>query len=239
MVVRGDGEVNGRHGLVCAKGTCTPSVRLLQRGIRSFAIKPSSPRTKPSSVSSSSWNTASSTGALVAPPIFNNGPRCPCSALLPRLSECLHHVQNPQTTTTFISERWPAKYPSPYTEKARYERLHGNLDSLGELNALRAEVRLFTRLFKCCLALYESLVEKIVWIFIPFYDELKSVVLIFLILSRARVCIPINDLGSLVTSFPRVPNPFTSMSFDLFSNLTCRPSTLSSALSTTSGTSCS
>jgi hypothetical protein len=43
----------------------------------------------------------------------------------------------------------------------------------------------------CCLALYESLVEKIVWIFIPFYDELKSVVLIFLILSRARSAEPI------------------------------------------------
>ncbi|KAI0307084.1 hypothetical protein B0F90DRAFT_1813897 [Multifurca ochricompacta] len=38
----------------------------------------------------------------------------------------------------------------------------------------------------CCLALYESLVERIVWVVIPFYDELKSVVLIFLILSRAR-----------------------------------------------------
>lgn len=43
----------------------------------------------------------------------------------------------------------------------------------------------------CCLALYESLVERIVWIFIPFYDELKSVILIFLILSRARSAEPI------------------------------------------------
>ncbi|KAI0254785.1 hypothetical protein BJV78DRAFT_1108824, partial [Lactifluus subvellereus] len=43
----------------------------------------------------------------------------------------------------------------------------------------------------CCLALYESLVEKIVWIFIPFYNELKSVILIFLILSRARSAEPI------------------------------------------------
>ena len=33
------------------------------------------------------------------------------------------------------------------------------------------------------------MLEKIVWIFIPFYDELKSVTLIFLILSRARVCV--------------------------------------------------
>ncbi|KAH9049698.1 hypothetical protein EDB84DRAFT_1644119 [Lactarius hengduanensis] len=41
------------------------------------------------------------------------------------------------------------------------------------------------------LALYESLVERIVWIFIPFYDELKSVILIFLILSRARSAEPL------------------------------------------------
>ena len=32
------------------------------------------------------------------------------------------------------------------------------------------------------------MLERIVWIFIPFYDELKSITLIFLILSRARVC---------------------------------------------------
>ncbi len=32
------------------------------------------------------------------------------------------------------------------------------------------------------------MLERIVWIFIPFYDELKSVTLVFLILSRARVC---------------------------------------------------
>jgi len=43
----------------------------------------------------------------------------------------------------------------------------------------------------CGLALYESMLERIVWIFIPFYDELKTVVLIFLILSRARSAEPI------------------------------------------------
>ena len=49
--------------------------------------------------------------------------------------------------------------------------------------------------------------ERIVWIFIPFYDELKSVVLIFLILSRARVCIHINHLGFLVTSLSQSAEP--------------------------------
>ena len=66
---------------------------------------------------------------------------------------------------------------------------------------------IYVRLFKCCLALYESLVEKLVWIFIPFYDELKSVVLIFLILSRARVCAPVGRLESLVTYFCQSAEP--------------------------------
>ncbi len=49
--------------------------------------------------------------------------------------------------------------------------------------------------------------ERIVWIFIPFYDELKSVVLIFLILSRARVCTPVDYLGSFVTCFCQSAEP--------------------------------
>ncbi|KAH9077085.1 hypothetical protein EDB83DRAFT_2348116 [Lactarius deliciosus] len=46
---------------------------------------------------------------------------------------------------------------------------------------------------KGCMAIWIVWVslERIVWIFIPFYDELKSVVLIFLILSRARSAEPI------------------------------------------------
>lgn len=35
--------------------------------------------------------------------------------------------------------------------------------------------------------MYERILESIIGLFIPFYDEFKSLVLIFLILTRARV----------------------------------------------------
>lgn len=38
--------------------------------------------------------------------------------------------------------------------------------------------------------MYETHVENIVSIFIPFYDEIKSVILLILIMSRARVSSP-------------------------------------------------
>lgn len=38
--------------------------------------------------------------------------------------------------------------------------------------------------------MYETHVENIVSIFIPFYDEIKSVILLMLIMSRARVSFP-------------------------------------------------
>lgn len=40
---------------------------------------------------------------------------------------------------------------------------------------------------QCTLATYERMVEGIVSLFIPFYDEFKSMALLFLILTRARV----------------------------------------------------
>ncbi|THH04745.1 hypothetical protein EW146_g10097 [Bondarzewia mesenterica] len=43
----------------------------------------------------------------------------------------------------------------------------------------------------CCLSAYEATVESIISIFIPFYDEIKSVILVFLLLSRARGAEPI------------------------------------------------
>lgn len=42
-------------------------------------------------------------------------------------------------------------------------------------------------ILQCCFATYERLLEAIVCIFIPFYWEIKSLVLLFLILTRARV----------------------------------------------------
>ncbi|KAK7054006.1 hypothetical protein R3P38DRAFT_2853859 [Favolaschia claudopus] len=43
----------------------------------------------------------------------------------------------------------------------------------------------------CCLTMYERLVEQIVSLFIPFYDEVKSLLLLFLIFTRARGAEPI------------------------------------------------
>ena len=40
---------------------------------------------------------------------------------------------------------------------------------------------------QCCFTLYERFAEKIISIFIPFYDELKSMVMVFLIVARSRV----------------------------------------------------
>ncbi|PPQ71369.1 hypothetical protein CVT24_011755 [Panaeolus cyanescens] len=42
-----------------------------------------------------------------------------------------------------------------------------------------------------CLTMYERVIESIVSLFIPFYDEFKSLVLVFLILTRARGAEPI------------------------------------------------
>ncbi|VDB90098.1 unnamed protein product [Peniophora sp. CBMAI 1063] len=43
----------------------------------------------------------------------------------------------------------------------------------------------------CCLATYEAVVEPVISIFVPFYSEIKSVVLIAFILARARGAEPI------------------------------------------------
>ncbi|KAJ7639443.1 hypothetical protein FB45DRAFT_905612 [Roridomyces roridus] len=43
----------------------------------------------------------------------------------------------------------------------------------------------------CCFMLYERMAEGIVSLFIPFYDEIKSLVLLFLIFTRARGAEPI------------------------------------------------
>ncbi|TRM67503.1 hypothetical protein BD626DRAFT_478992 [Schizophyllum amplum] len=43
----------------------------------------------------------------------------------------------------------------------------------------------------CCFLLYERLIERVISIFIPFYDELKSMAMLFLIVARARAAEPI------------------------------------------------
>ncbi|KAL6309725.1 hypothetical protein BKA93DRAFT_758606 [Sparassis latifolia] len=43
----------------------------------------------------------------------------------------------------------------------------------------------------CCFSLYERLLDGVVRVFIPFYDEIKSLVLLFFLLTRARGAEPI------------------------------------------------
>ncbi|KAL0576176.1 hypothetical protein V5O48_005817 [Marasmius crinis-equi] len=43
----------------------------------------------------------------------------------------------------------------------------------------------------CCLAIYERHFERIISLFIPFYDEFKSIILLFMIMTRAKGAEPI------------------------------------------------
>ncbi|KAF5371240.1 hypothetical protein D9758_004198 [Tetrapyrgos nigripes] len=54
----------------------------------------------------------------------------------------------------------------------------------------------------CCFTLYERILEPIVYLFIPFYDEFKAIVLLFLILTRARVSRCRTYLPSSNPTFP-------------------------------------
>jgi hypothetical protein len=40
---------------------------------------------------------------------------------------------------------------------------------------------------QCCFAAYDRTLDGIVKLFVPFYDELKSLVILFFILTRSRV----------------------------------------------------
>ncbi len=181
----------------------TPKVRVLQRGvlqrgILSSPIKASlSPKLYPPQTFSNSWNTASSLGALVAPQITTMG----IVVLALRSYLVFQNV--------FITFK-TLKRPPPSSRNNGQPSIRALTQRKRDMKGCMAiwivwvshvplvSNKPLTRLFKCCLALYESFVERIVWIFIPFYDELKSVVLIFLILTRARVCTPHRSHGYLV-----------------------------------------
>lgn len=44
---------------------------------------------------------------------------------------------------------------------------------------------------KGCFAMYERTVDPMVRLFVPFYDEVKSLVILFFLLTRARVSVRI------------------------------------------------
>ncbi|RDB19929.1 hypothetical protein Hypma_012948 [Hypsizygus marmoreus] len=66
----------------------------------------------------------------------------------------------------------------------------------------------------CCFITYERMVEALVSIFIPFYDELKSLALLFLILTRARGAEPI--FLHIIRPLLKPYTPTLDMLLDLF-----------------------
>jgi hypothetical protein len=144
-------EVRGQsNNRLNRTSTCTPSARDTGSQVGStcatrqppfrFALKPSPPRApNPLQKPFSTRGTPPPpSGAPISPQPFCYGPRCPCSTLLPRLPERLHYFQNPQIASTLISKQWTAKRSGPHAAKARYERLHGDLDCLGESCDIRS-----------------------------------------------------------------------------------------------------
>lgn len=60
------------------------------------------------------------------------------------------------------------------------------MDRLGKTPSLRGPTYL-NICGQCCFVTYEGAAEALVSLFVPFYDEFKSLLLMFLILTRARV----------------------------------------------------
>ena len=50
---------------------------------------------------------------------------------------------------------------------------------------------------QACFTLYERWVETFVWLFVPFYSELKSLFILFFLLTRAKVSISVRYVSSV------------------------------------------
>lgn len=62
------------------------------------------------------------------------------------------------------------------------------LDYMGTSNSCCRPTRVLSfHRFQCCFAAYERTLDGIIGIFIPFYSEIKSLVILFFLLTRARV----------------------------------------------------
>ena len=62
------------------------------------------------------------------------------------------------------------------------------MDCLGKCLTFGGAISILnTNRRQCCFMTYERLVEAIVSLFVPFYDEFKGIAILFLILTRARV----------------------------------------------------
>jgi len=74
---------------------------------------------------------------------------------------------------------------------------------------------------QCTFAVYERLIEGIVSLFIPFYDEFKSLFMLFLILTRARVSpSDLYEPRPVTHHVIREPNQYSFILYDQSSNRT-------------------
>ena len=84
---------------------------------------------------------------------------------------------------------------------------------------------------QACFTLYERWVETFVWLFVPFYSEIKSLFILFFLLTRAKVSTsnrsPPVVRPRLIGCFYacREQSPFSSTLFDPSSSRTQCPST--------------
>ncbi|KAF8559163.1 hypothetical protein OG21DRAFT_1397436, partial [Imleria badia] len=69
----------------------------------------------------------------------------------------------------------------------------------------------------CCYAVYERTFDRVVGIFLPFYSEIKSVFLLFLVLTRAKGAEPLflHVLRPLVKPYAAVVDPMLELSRDI------------------------
>ncbi|KIK01554.1 hypothetical protein K443DRAFT_98468 [Laccaria amethystina LaAM-08-1] len=79
------------------------------------------------------------------------------------------------------------KFPPPSS------RRNDGLPSVRDMTQRKRDMKgcLAVWIVWCCFAVYERFGEAIVSLFIPFYDEFKSIVLLLLIFKRARAAEPI------------------------------------------------
>ena len=97
---------------------------------------------------------------------------------------------------------------------------------------------------QACFTVYERWVETFVWLFVPFYSELKSLFILFFLLTRAKVRISVRYVALVFVlheSCSREQNLSSCMSYDLSSSpipvsliqysMLCSPLAISSSLS--------
>lgn len=75
---------------------------------------------------------------------------------------------------------------------------------------------------QCCFAVYERTFESVLSLLVPFYNEIKSITLLFFIITRARVRTTVWLLETYAELYIRAPNLFICTSSGPWSNPTRR-----------------